>query len=48
MKKSRKKHGLEKIYTIIKQKLELKKKSESWAIGMSAGVIFFDISPLNK
>ena len=36
------------IYTIIKQKLELKKKSESWAIDTSAGVIFFDNSPLNK
>ena len=36
------------IYTIIKHKLELKKKSESWAIDTSAGVIFFDNSPLNK
>ena len=34
--------------TIIKHKLELKKKSESWAIDTSAGVIFFDNSPLNK
>ena len=36
------------IYTIIKHKLELKKKSESWAIDTSAGVIFFDNSALNK